>query len=291
MNTIVSFFVRVPAVAQSGARRGLFWLSALAFAVLAPVAGASTQAENMISSAPMPHELLGQAGALVKVHRVRLDGYLDGVPDNASRMAQLKREVQQCVAEHKQGGYPSKPPAEWPSYLLSLRKDTYSARNRSIAYSRGVAYVLNPMDCSLRENISMTAELQSSKGICLIDLKQKTAEGVCDASAHANAPVRPMRGAPGLRGSGQKKNILGIDCEVWSQVPSIGGTACLARGGTFQPAMSAGNPGEAGMELDVDTRQGFKMKAIAAKLDADVDVRVFAPYLQGGFDLNGASSK
>ncbi|NRR32643.1 hypothetical protein HSX11_20960 [Oxalobacteraceae bacterium] len=239
----------------------------------------------------MPHEAITSKAASAKVHLVRLDGYLDGAPDNAARLAQLKQDVAQCVAEHRQGGYASNAPSVWPDFLQSLRKDSYSASNRSISYSRGVAYLFNPMDCSLRENVSWKAELVSSKGICFIDLKQKTAKGVCDAGGHSSALARPMPAPAASQGTGRKKTILGIDCEVWNQHPGLGGTACLARGASFQPASSAGNPAESGMELEVDTQFGFKMKAVTARLDADVDARVFTPYVNAGFDIKGGMRK
>ncbi len=300
---------------------------ALAAAVLAALTAqghASTLVEDKIFSAPMPHTLLEQSGPTVKVHRVRLQGLMGSEADNATALAKLHQDVQQCVAERARQGMPTKPPQRWPDFILSARRDSYFARNRAIVYSHGSAHLLNTLDCSLIESDVATAALVSSKGTCNIDLIHKTASGACDAGAHADAIAVAMHHRPSetetnqalqklaadpktaamaaamrrmvppeaTHGTGQHKTILGIDCEVWNQMggPDTG-TVCLAHGGSFQPAISARNPVEAGIELEFLSKRGANMKAIDAQLDADVNSAVFAPYLADGYVVQDGKRK
>jgi len=287
----------------------------LCFGLSAITASATTPAEEKIFKAPMPHELLDSKGAAVKVHWARLDGYLEGKPDNETRLSQLKQQVQTCIDDHRRSGHPSKPPGAWPDHVLGLREDTYASANRSIHYSNSVTYAVNFNDCSLLEQISSRADLVSSKGACRMDLIHKTASGVCDANAHADAIVLPHRAPPDAAEikavmqkmaadprmaamaaamqkvqassntrTGQKKTILGLECDVWNQdAATEGGTMCFARGGSFMAARTGQNPADAGLLLEIQSQSGFKMKAVDAKLDTEVNARVFAPYLSGGF--------
>ena len=289
--------------------------------LLAGTANARTAAEEKIFNAPMPHEIIANKGAPVKTHLVRLEGYLEGQPDNQTRLLQLKQDVQKCVAYHRESGVPIKPVEAWPDFLLSLRQDTYSSVNRSIRYSNGIAYgFINIDDCSLLEQPSSRAELVSSKGRCTMDLILKTARGVCDAHAHADAIVPPRRLSETERSAslqkaaadpktaemaasiqhilasiggptGERKTILGLECDVGYQTATGGGTVCFARGGSFVTARTAGNPGEPGMLLEMESKYGYKMKAVTAKLDTEVNSSVFAPYLNGDFTIENGPRK
>lgn len=262
----------------------------LALSLLAGAAGAGTQTESAIFGAPMPHVSLTLDGAPVKVHRVRLQGRMGDDAMSASTLAELRQDVNACVSEHQRNGASSHPPKTWPDAVQSLRTDTYSARNRSIVYTHSVMYMMNIFDCSLREQVSALAELVSSKGVCEIDLIRKSATGVCDAGGHVDAPAPGMiLLAPGIgRGTGVHKSILGVACEVWNLNPGVaGGTVCLAHGATFQPARAAGNPLEAGMQLELESRDNYNLRATEVRMDGEVSARVFVPYLSGGFEVQG----
>jgi hypothetical protein len=281
-------------------------------------AGAATPAEDNRNKAPMPHEVLGAGRAMVKVHWTRLDGYLEGRPDHVAQLAQLKAQVAGCVQLSKAGGRPTKPVQAWPDFVNSLRTDTYASANRTIVYSSGLVYGLNPADCSVLETRKETATLSSSKGNCVIDLLDKTARGACDARAHADAAPRPrpaastmadvedaQRSAPGnpalaalaaaMRqhppgGSGVRKTILGIECEVLKLPFDPDASVCLSLGGSFAAAHAAAGTTGSGMDLETTSSIGARMQATRAQLDALVNGAVFAPYLGGGFRVvnNGA---
>ena len=294
------------------ARQVPLLLSACLF-LIGSRAGATTEAENTRANAPMPHQKLGAGGAMVKVHFTRLDGYLEGRPDNAAQLAEMKAEAQKCVRQHQETGRPTNPPRAWPDFVLSGRTDRYSSANRTIAYQFGLTYGINQTDCSLLEIASASARLVSSIGNCEIDLLKKTANGACDAQAHANARL-PLRVAassladveealrkapnnPGLAalaavmrqhppgGTGERKTILGLECEVWKNPLDPDGTNCLSRGGSFTAPDSNGEKNQSTMTLEMTSVAGIKMHAVEAKLDTMVNGAVFAPYLAGGFTI------
>lgn len=277
---------------------------------------AATPAEEKLLKALMPHEALAAGSNLVRVHHVRLQGYLEGNPSNKVRLAQLKETVDACVKRYQAAGRVVRRQTDWPDYLLSSREDIYYAKSRSIRYSTVIAYGLNPADCSLMENVSRTADLVSSKGACDIDLTSKTANGYCSTDGHASAPSR--RDRPDAWGgdealmqltrdprmaatvasiqsaltssntaTGKTRVILGLECEVWDQPAAPGGgTACYTRKGSFISSREVGHEAAAGMLLDFDSKFGFKMKAVSAKLDTNVAQAVFLPYAQPGFTLS-----
>lgn len=279
--------------------------------LLAPFAEATTEAENTMKNAPMPHELLGTGGTTVKLHFARLDGYVEGRPDNTARLVQLKALVQTCLS--RKSGSPVNPPRAWPDFIDNHRSDTYSSVNRSIRYSSGITYAVNQVDCSLFEGRRFTARLSSSIGNCDIDLLKKTANGVCDAQAHANArprlrapastltdveaALRKAPNNPGLAaladamrqnppgGAGERKTILGLECDVVKNAFDPGGTVCLSRGGSFVASDVNGEVTQSSMTLETTSVSGIKMHTVAAKLDTMVDGAVFAPYLAGGFTV------
>lgn len=291
----------------------------LAICVLPAPARATTQAEDDMHKAPMPHELLGARGATVKVHLVSSRGYLEGQPDDATRLSQLHAEVEDCVRHHSAHGIPSRPPRAWPDHALSSRLDTYSAINRTIRYKSGLAYTANPIDCSLIETKSNTAELFSRIGTCDIDLREKTAHGACDPTGQANArpPQRlpqptaaqvatiernaaanpamaallaAMRSHP-PSASGERKTIAGLECDVWPNPFDPESKVCLSRGGSFVAACVTGDLGQSGMALEMTSFKGANMLATKAQLDATVDGAIFFPYLAGGFRITNTGTR
>ena len=287
--------------------------------LLSPSAEATTDAENTRANASMPHQKLGTGGSMVKVHFTRLDGYLEGRPDNAAQLAEMKVQAQRCMRQHQETGRPTNPPRAWPDFVLSGRTDRYSSANRTIDYQYGLTYGLNWTDCSLSELISASARLLSSMGSCEIDLLKKTAIGVCDAQAHASAPLRlrapassmadveeALRKAPnnpGLAalaavmrkhppgGTGERKTILGLECEVWKNPLDPDGTNCISRGGSFTAFDTNGEKNQSAMTIETTSVVGIKMHAVEAKLDAMVNGAVFAPYLAGGFTIKSTGQR
>ena len=278
---------------------------------------AATPAEEKSFKSLMPHEDLAAGGNLVRVHHVRLHGYLEGNPSNNVRHAELKEAVNSCISRYQNAGRAVRVQSDWPDYLLSSREDIYYADNRRIRYTTVIAYVLNPTDCSLMENVSRTADLVSSRGACDVDLASRTAKGSCSADGHAGAPAsgnrldaasgsdealkqlaRDPRMAAAVASiqkalassktaTGKTRVILGLECEVWKQPAAPGGgTACYTRKGSFIPGREVGHEAEVGMLLDFDSKYGFKMKAVSAKLDTNVSPAVFTPYNQPGFTLS-----
>lgn len=274
---------------------------------------ATTEAENTRAQAPMPHKNLGSGGSMVKAHFTRLDGYLEGRPDNASQLAQMKTQAQQCMREHRETGMATNPPRAWPDFVLSDRTDRYVAANRTIVYHFNLAYGLQWSNCGLLETAAVEATLSSAIGTCNIDLIKKTATGVCDALGHGNAapPIRvpvathadveaaikKLHNNPGLAalaavmrqhppgGTGERKTILGLECEVWKNPLDPNGTTCLATGGSFMASDINGLTGQSNMNLETISIAGIKEHAVEAKLDAMVNSAVFAPYLAAGFTI------
>lgn len=256
-------------------------------------ANASTPAEEQLFKAPMPHARMDARATVVKVHLAQLNGYLEGQPGNAVRLAQLKQQVGSCVASLQRTGAPTHPPTRWPDFVTSVREDTYFAANRGIRYSSGIAYLVNPADCSLIEGATSTASLISEAGSCMIDLVAKTARGACATSANVRSARSTLHGTPpgSPLKTGATREIVGMRCDVW-RMPELGdgATLCLANGGSFTPSRMAGNTALAGMPIEYDSATGVKMKAVLAKYDVDVDVRVFEPHLQGDFQITNTAS-
>jgi hypothetical protein len=292
----------------------LFRLLLVCLCAVSLTGRASTQAEEDMTRAPMPHAQLGAQGTPVKVHLVSLQGYLVGRPDNAARLAMLHAEVEDCVRRNSAAGMPSNPPRAWPDHIDSQRSDVYSAINRTIHYTSALTYGVNQRDCSLIETRLSGASLFSSQGICDIDLLKKTAHGACDATGQASA--RPPIRRPGLSagqiaaiqrdaasnpsmaalaeairtnppsGTGERKTILGIECEARKSPLNPDGTVCLSRGGTFPASTSPSTTQQSAMTLEEDSAtSGFKLQATSAKLDTLVNGAVFTPYLAGGFRI------
>lgn len=287
-------------------------IALLAFGGLAftPV-HAKTEGETALANSPLPHERLGAGRDSVKVHWVRLQGYFEGANGHAAMLDDLKAQVQSCVRAAQLAGRQAHPPQLWPDYVNSTQRDMYDSANRSISYSTTLLYTVTPSDCSLLENRKTVATLTSTKGICEIDLGSKTAHGLCDTRAHADAPpmLRTATPAPGGRRSmspppsraaldaleqavklapgksGEHKIILGIECDVWKTPFDPNGTACLSRGGSFVAAHATSGLTGSSMELDITSTLGVNLHAVKAALDAKVNANVFAPYLTDGFEV------
>lgn len=280
---------------------------------------ATTDAERARALAPMPHQSTGTNAPMVKAHFTRLDGYVEGRPDNASQLTRLKAEVQRCVRIQQTSGRAINPPHAWPDFVVSMRTDRYASANRTIAYHSGLVYGLRPDDCGLLETASATATLSSAMGTCNIDLVAKTATGACDALAHGNArPPAPapastvadveeaikkspnnagllalaavMRQYPPV-GTGERKTVLGLECAVWKNPLDPTGTICLSTGGTFMASDGNGQKDQSTMNLETISVAGIKEHAVEAKLDAMVSSTVFAPYLAGGFTIKNTAQR
>jgi hypothetical protein len=269
-------------------------LLALLACAVAPLAQASTEAEEAMRKAPMPHQIYQRGGVPVAVHRARLDGHQNSPGGEAAALVSLRQLVQQCVASHTGDGAGLHPPTQWPEHVLALREDRYMAANRSITYFSSVAHAVRPDDCGLLAQPVSRAVLVSSKGSCKIDLLRKTARGVCDAGGHADAASEPRGTAAALSGpaaalgsvrTGQFKTVAGVRCEVWRH-SAFEATQCFAGGGAFAPARAAGNAGWVGLLLETDSPLSGTMSAVEAKLDSEVNSAVFAPYNGDGFSIS-----
>lgn len=280
---------------------------------------ATTDAERKRAQAAMPHQNTAAGGTMVRAHLTRLDGYVEGRPDNASQLARMKAEAQQCMRQHQVTGRATNPPQAWPDFVMSMRTDRYASANRTIAYHFSLMYGLRADDCGLLETAPANATLTSAMGTCNIDLIEKTATGVCDGLAHGNARPRfpapastltdieeAMKKAPtnaGLAalaavmrqhppgGTGERKTVLGLKCEVWKNPLDPTGTICLSTGGTFMAFDSNGQKEHSTMNLETISIAGIKEHSVEAKLDASVSNTVFAPYLAGGFAIKNMAPR
>lgn len=290
--------------------------TALAVSMLAlfgTAAHATSPQEHTLTGAPSPHQLYA-GGPMVKVHRARVDGYFDGERGNAAALADLKERVRQCNVSLSGGGRTLHPPTVWPDYMSSHREEKYSAPNRQIQYTSGVSYIVSNTDCSLVGEIVSTAMLSSSKGVCTIDLVNKTASGECDARGHADARPEPQNhepmpevlkrmaanpamaaavaqmkratGAGAVRGA--QRTVAGVRCIDWAQQIDEQGTIatlCYATGGSFLPFRSVNKDGLGGLLLANSTPRGLQLRAVSARLDTEVGNAVFAPYMAAGFTI------
>jgi hypothetical protein len=298
MNSII-IFCRFVALAAA--------LSALS---TAPARATSPQEQTMFG-APLPHQLYA-GGAMVKVHRARLDGYIDGERGNAAAIAELKERVRQCTTDLASSGNALHPPTVWPDYMSAHREDQYTAPNRRIRYVSGVTYGVSGTDCSLVGEIASSAMLSSSKGVCKIDLVRKTARGQCDRAGHADARpepqtqqpmadvIRRMAANPATAAAaaqltrtigtgatrGAQRTVAGVRCIDWQQQLDERGTIanlCYATGGSFLPFRAVNGEGLGGLLIASSTPRGLQIKAVDARLDTEVGNAVFAPYTAAGF--------
>lgn len=289
-------------------------VSLLAAAAIFSNVLAATQEEQTLESARAPHQVHAGAGGKVKVHRARLDGYFMSQAGNDAMIARLKKDVAKCLATNRPASS-LKHTIDWPTYAISARVDEYMAANRSIRYQSGVAYVMHPADCGLIGEITSTATLTSARGICQIDLVKKIAEGDCDSSGHANAPIpkrpamsadetiRKMAANPAMAAAvaqmkamrefqpirtGEYRNVLWARCDVWRQKlqgSNDTATFCYASGASFVAAGAPEDGGPGSLQLDIDNPQGFRQKAVDVKFDTEVSSAVFTPYNGAGFSI------
>ena len=289
-------------------------VSLLAAAAIFSNVLAATQEEQTLASARAPHQVYAGAGAKVKVHRARLDGYFMSQAGSDAMVARLKKDVAKCLASNRPASG-LKHTVDWPTYAISARVDEYMAANRSIRYQSGVAYVMHPADCGLIGEITSTATLTSARGICQIDLVKKIAEGDCDSSGHANAPIpkrpamsadetiRKMAANPAMAAAAAQmkamrefqpirtdeyRNVLWARCDVWRQKlqgSNDTATFCYASGASFVAAGAPEDGGPGSLQLDIDNPQGFRQKAVDVKFDTEVSSAVFTPYNGAGFSI------
>jgi len=285
------------------------------FALATQPASAVRPVEEEIFNAPMPHESLGP-GEKVRVHYTSVRSHLEPTEIGATLSA-LKQDVATCVKTLGKGKK-ANPPTAWPEDgMFEVRLDTYYAVNRSVTYSTGVGFWVKADDCSLYEIRKSKVGLLSNKGRCVIDIDRKTAKGVCDDKAHANAPldesvptspgadeavIKKMLANPATapmaaalqKGmtmmavkTGQKKKVHDIECEVVVSGPGhpIKATYCISRAGSFVPSAGASGYGYPGVVLEGKNFGNTVWKTQQVKLDVDVNEKVFAPYLQGGFTI------
>lgn len=271
--------------------------------------------EDAIFKAPMPHEQF-RGGDKIKVHYVsrhRLDPIGKG-----ETLKSLRQQVQKCVASTTAGGRKVNPPTTWPEEaMLEMRFDSYYAFNRGITYEHGVQFGVHPVDCSLLEVEVSTAVLQSSYGMCHIDLLNKFYKGECDPKAHERAQVTPlaptpppgqqeadlarMKSNPKLaamaaameaaqavvpKPTGAVKAFDGVKCDVMAVNAPVKGTLCVMRGGSFVPSIQAVETGLPGVLLETNLPKVGVVVTDRVKLDAEVGAAVFTPYLKGFTNRN-----
>nr|WP_315398184.1 hypothetical protein [uncultured Duganella sp.] len=277
-------------------------------------AGASSAQERTIAAAPAPHEIYSTGGVMVKVHRARLDGHTGTEASNAAAIASLRTQVEKCMASNEPKSA-LKPTTEWPVYSYTSRIDEYVSANRSIRYSMVVTYLMHPANCGLMSEISSVAHLSSTKGLCIIDLVKKVAEGPCDRNGHADAPIRPrqpsdldglikrMEANPATaaaaaqmkivrdaapKKTGEQHIVKGARCNVWRQTSPTGGatkTFCFATGGTFIASNALEDGGPGGLAIEHDDPDGFRYKTVDVKMDTEVSSALFTPYNAAGFTI------
>jgi hypothetical protein len=127
----------------------------------------------------------------------------------------------------------------------------------------------------------------SSRGICRIDMRKKTAAGMCDMEVHANAPaltpvnVQEMVANPGMKqmlpkATGAKKIIAGLQCDVYEMTWPYHVSFCVSKDGSFQPSGAQSlNSGIPGTHLEVRSADRENLVAMQAKLDMAVSDAVF----------------
>ena len=157
-------------------------LLTLTFALMLthPMSRAETAVERRVDTAPAPHLGLDASSKPVNVHYVHLkDDYRDSkVLDDLLKAR--KGISANCVAARQGAHLPVKPPTTFPDQVLRQTEFEYAAPNRSIRYTINYNFA-TAEDCGLIEIESAGAMLESTKGICKIDLVRKTAKGACDA--------------------------------------------------------------------------------------------------------------
>jgi len=265
--------------------------------------------EDDVFKSSQPHETAG--GERVRVHYVRrhsLDPQGPGVS-----LKTLQQSVQKCVASATKNGRKVNPPTTWPDEaMVETRTDGYYARNRGITYTRSVYFGVNQVDCSLTDTESWTAVLESSYGMCQINLLQKTYQGKCDPKKHEQAPVTVMVPPPppsqqaadlakmkanpqmaamaavlestlakAPKPTGAIKTFDGVKCDVMTVNVPHKGTQCIMRGGSFVPSAQAIASGTPNLLLEMNVPNADVEIPDRVKQDIDVGAYVFTPFMKG----------
>jgi hypothetical protein len=281
--------------------------AAFVLMLAAPLAPAKTAVERQVDAAIAPHAALGRGARPITVHYVhRKDEYANS-PNFRTQLDVIKHAVAVCVDGNRRLGRPVHPPAEFPEQILRVHHFDYSAPNRNIVYTVGYA-VQMANDCSLIESERRGAVLSSTKGECRIDLVARKAEGVCDATGHADAAPRPRSlsraqynatgaalaadprfaermaalrqlagGAAAAGAPTERLTIAGHGCEIVEGSPGI--RSCISKEGSFVPAA-----GTEGVVL-MDAAGKDKITAVDVKFDMPVDPAIFTPYRAGGYTI------
>lgn len=240
----------------------------MVLAVVLGTAHAETELERRLLQDPAPHTNAPKSGAKVIAHYATTNGYLEGQPRNAERVAALKTSVDFCVKNPMV--LPLQPPTEWPEFLHGFRIHVYTTERYLISYRRGWTYAGPMGDCSLMESSGYTAFLQSSAGQCNMDLIEKTAWGQCNMAAHRAAkPLMPMLPEPG-----PLQMVANLRCGVRN---IVGTDNCIAVDGRMKPSYP--------LIVSRWADYGFHEKAVSAALDMEVSESIFAPHLQAGFKV------
>jgi hypothetical protein len=284
---------------------------ALGAALAASPVHAKTAVEQRVDTAPAPHLALrqgGKPGAVpIVIHYAHLKDEFRDSPMGKSHLADLKQKVAFCVATNPRIGRPVRAPAEFPDQFGRANQFDYFAPNRKITYA--VTYsVRMAEDCSLIETEERNATLVSSKGQCKIDLVRKTAQGLCDGGAHADAVAYARPPGPGQQektraaleadprlaermavlrrltaatasapAGGARRTIAGLACQVQHGTAGIEG--CASKDGSFVPFIDVEG-------VTLQYKFGAEtMTAVEAKLDMQADAAIFAPYLTGGYTI------
>lgn len=284
----------------------------LALVALSCQAGTTLERQSEADARTAPHQRLRQGAKPILVHYVHLKDEFQTSPLTQGGMRQLQHAVPFCVEARRRLGQPVNPPPALPDQIRRSHTYEYAGPNRTITYTLNY-HATMAEDCSLLEGIELNAKLRSSKGTCLIDLKRKSAKGVCDASGHADALPKPKGGdAPSLQASlaplaadprmakhiaalrqlpgadkpmaGPRRTIAGVECQMMEPVNGIRG--CISRAGSFVPTVNAGR----GMSLYVEFANDV-LVATEARFDLPLDPAIFTPYLSGGYTITGKGAK
>ena len=284
----------------------------LALAALPCQAGTALERQAEADAKTAPHQRLGPVAKPVLVHYVQLKDDFQASPIVQGGVRQLRELLPICVEGNRRLGRPVNPPPALPDQVLHTYRYDYAAPNRTIIYTLNYRATMAD-DCSLLERIELNAKLHSSKGTCVIDLQRKTAKGVCDASGHADAPVKPppgdaaslqaalaplaadprmakqiaaLRQLPGAGKpvEGARRTIAGVECRMIE--PLAGARGCISRAGSFVPTANAAR----GMSLYVDVAKEV-LVATQARFDLPLDPAIFTPYLNGGYTISGKDAQ
>lgn len=231
---------------------------------------AETALERRYLQEAAPHTTAAKSNAKVIAHYATINGYLEGLPRNAERLVALRESVDACVKNPNAFALPVQPPTEWPDFLHGYRLNVYTAERYLISYRRDWTYAGPLPNCSLLESSSYTATLQSTAGLCQIDLIQKTASGQCDMAAHRAAkPLQSM-----LPRSAPQQVVANLRC---GNEKIFDTENCIAVDGRLKTSFP--------LVISRWADHGMHEKAVSAALDMEVSESVFAPHLQSGFTV------